>query len=230
MASFNFVKDDCALGSAVLGKRGYNLNSIQSTVLFHVHVTATVKKFSELTESAAMVFLMVCVMLQAVYTTAEKEFRTIVFLVFDVSCWHKKAPIRHKICRCELNHMVKFHWQIYRAILSELYKMCSCKWRTLTKWFDTFLDVGVKNVTNYLFVRWHLAKMGDTVNTLCPLYKVFKTNVMCRTRKTKSIRTAREKKRVGSMTNSCENKWPKEVKPLLYFLIELIQNPNFLPD
>ena len=44
------------------------------------------KKFSELTESAAMGFSMVCLMLQAVYTTAEKEFRTIVFLIFDASC------------------------------------------------------------------------------------------------------------------------------------------------
>ena len=32
--------------------------------------------------------------------------------------------------------MVKFHWQIHMAMLSELSKMCSCKWRTLTKWFD----------------------------------------------------------------------------------------------
>ena len=39
------------------------------------------KKFSELTESAAMGFSMVCVMLQAVCSTAEKEFRTIVFLM-----------------------------------------------------------------------------------------------------------------------------------------------------
>ena len=44
------------------------------------------KKFSELTESAATGFSMVCIMLQAVYTTAEKEFRTVVFLIFDVSC------------------------------------------------------------------------------------------------------------------------------------------------
>ena len=43
-----------------------------------------------------MGFSMVCVMLQAVYTTAEKEFRTILFLIFDVSYLHKKAPIRHK--------------------------------------------------------------------------------------------------------------------------------------
>ena len=40
---------------------------------------------SELTESAAMGFSMVCVMLQAVYSTAEKEFRTIVVLIFDAS-------------------------------------------------------------------------------------------------------------------------------------------------
>ena len=44
------------------------------------------KKFSELTESAAMSFSMECIMLQAVYTTAEKEFRTIVFLISNASC------------------------------------------------------------------------------------------------------------------------------------------------
>ena len=71
MPSFDFVKDDCAVGSAVLGKRGYNLSSTQSMVLFHVKPTE--KKFSELTVSTAMGFSMVCVMLQAVYTTAEKE-------------------------------------------------------------------------------------------------------------------------------------------------------------
>ena len=42
--------------------------------------------FSELTESTAMSFSMVCVMLQAVYTIAEKEFRTFVFLIFDALC------------------------------------------------------------------------------------------------------------------------------------------------
>ena len=42
-----------------------------------LHVKPTEKSF--LTEGAAMGFSMVCVMLQAVYTTAEKEFRTIVF-------------------------------------------------------------------------------------------------------------------------------------------------------
>ena len=83
MPSFDFVKDNCAVGSAVLGKRVYNLSSTQSMVLFHVKAT---EKKSELTESAAMGFSMVCVMLQAVYTTVEKEFRTILFLMFDVSC------------------------------------------------------------------------------------------------------------------------------------------------
>ena len=82
MPSFDFVKDDCAVGSAVLGKMWYNLNSTQSMVLFHVKPTE--KKFSELTKNAAMCFSMVCV--QAVYATAEKEFRTIVFLIVDASC------------------------------------------------------------------------------------------------------------------------------------------------
>ena len=83
MPSFDFVKDDCAVGSAVLGKRGYNLSSTVSGAL---SCKTKGKNFSELTESAAMGFSMVCVMLQAVYTTAEKEFRTIVFLNFDASC------------------------------------------------------------------------------------------------------------------------------------------------
>ena len=37
--SFDFVKDDCAVESAVLGKRGYNLSSTQAMVLFHVKPT-----------------------------------------------------------------------------------------------------------------------------------------------------------------------------------------------
>ena len=41
-AVVDIVKDDCAVGcvgSAVLGKRGYNLSSTQSIVLFHVKAT-----------------------------------------------------------------------------------------------------------------------------------------------------------------------------------------------
>ena len=37
--SFDFVMDDCAVGSAFGGKRGYNLSSTQSMVLFHVKPT-----------------------------------------------------------------------------------------------------------------------------------------------------------------------------------------------
>ena len=37
--SFDFVKGDCAVGSTVLGKRGYNLSSTQSMVLFHLKPT-----------------------------------------------------------------------------------------------------------------------------------------------------------------------------------------------
>ena len=114
-------------------------------------------------------------------------------------------------------------------MLSELSKMCSCKWRTLTSDLTNSLDVGVENVTNYLLVCWHLAKMRNTINILCPLYKVFKTNVMCGTRSPKSIRTAR-KKESRACHELLQIKWPQEVKSLVYFLIELIQNPNFLPD
>ena len=73
-----FVKDDCAVGRVVVDKKVYKLRCTQAMVLFLVK--ATPKRFSELTESAAMGFLMVYAALQAVHTTTEKEFRTIVFL------------------------------------------------------------------------------------------------------------------------------------------------------
>ena len=37
--SYDFVKDDCAVRSAVLGKRGYNLSGTQLMVLFHLKPT-----------------------------------------------------------------------------------------------------------------------------------------------------------------------------------------------
>ena len=43
--SFDFVKDDCAVRSAVLGKRGYNLSGTQSMVLFNVKPTGKKKVF-----------------------------------------------------------------------------------------------------------------------------------------------------------------------------------------
>ena len=111
MPSFDFVKDDCAIGSFLWVKRGYNLSSTQSIMLFQVK--ATEKKGSELTESAAMGFSMVCVMLQAVYTTAENEFRTIV--IFDVSL-RKRLRIRSVISvnyhyitvLCPFNLLIRF--------------------------------------------------------------------------------------------------------------------------
>ena len=45
-----------------------------------------------------------------------------------------------KICWCKLKHMVKYHWQIYMVMLSEQSKLCSCKWRTLTKRFDKLVS------------------------------------------------------------------------------------------
>ena len=106
MLSFDFVKDDCAVGSAVLGKRGYNFSSKQSMVLFHVK--AMENSFLSWQKAHQWVFSMVCVMLQAVYTTAEKEFRTMVFLIFGVSCWHKKAPIHHKRWNNMIFHPVHY--------------------------------------------------------------------------------------------------------------------------
>ena len=45
--------------------------SVVNTVNVALSCKTNGRKFSELTESAAMGFSMVCVMLQAVYTTAE---------------------------------------------------------------------------------------------------------------------------------------------------------------
>ena len=78
--------------------------------------------------------------------------------------------------------MVKFHWQIYMVMLSEQSKMCSCKWRTLTKWFDKLASCRRGKCDKLFLVCWHLAKMRNTINTLCLLYKVFEINVMCGTR------------------------------------------------
>ena len=73
MPSFDFVKDYCVVGSAVLGKRGYNLSSTQSMVLFHIKPT----------EKSFLIFDGVRNVAGCI---AEKEFRIIVFLIFDASC------------------------------------------------------------------------------------------------------------------------------------------------
>ena len=114
--------------------------------------------------------------------------------IFCYSLFDKYSlPKKHCSWELSLNYMVKFHWQIYRAMLSELSKICSCKLRTLTKWFDKLARSRCGKCDKWFLVCWHLAKMRNTISTLCPLYKVFKTNVMCGTRRPKSIRIAREK-------------------------------------
>ena len=99
---FDFVKGDCAVGNAVLGKKGYKLSteykiySRKSTNLTVVALSCkpTGKK-SELTKSATMGFSTVYVMLQAVYTTAEKEFRTIAVLWLALT--HKSSHTSQKM-------------------------------------------------------------------------------------------------------------------------------------
>ena len=41
------------------------------------------------------------------------------------------------------------------------------------------VDVGVENVTNYLLVCWHLAKMRNTINILCLLYCNVSKQTLC---------------------------------------------------
>ena len=53
--------------------------------------------FSELTESAAMGFSMVCVILQAVYTTAEKELDCCIFNFLWLVLTHKSSRKSQKI-------------------------------------------------------------------------------------------------------------------------------------
>ena len=48
--------------------------------------------------------------------------------------------------------------------------------------------------------------------------------------KAKEYSNSEGKKERRAYDELLQVKWPKEVEPLLYFLIELIQNPNVLPD
>ena len=99
---FDFVKGDCAVGNAVLGKQGYKLSTeykFYSRKFTNLTVVApsckTTGKNSELTKSAAMFFSTVYVMLQAVYTTAEKEFWTIAVLWLALT--HKSSHSSQKM-------------------------------------------------------------------------------------------------------------------------------------
>ena len=43
---------------------------------------------------------------------------------------------QRKVCRCELKHVTKSHWQISMTKMSELGYICSCKPRPLPNIFD----------------------------------------------------------------------------------------------
>ena len=111
---FDSVKGDCVVGNAVLGKKGYKLSteykiySRKSTNLTVLDLSCKTKeKNLSWPKAHQWVFSTVYVMLQAVYTTAEKEFRSIA--VFGLR-WHIKAPIRHK----RWNNML-FHPVLYKG-------------------------------------------------------------------------------------------------------------------
>ena len=112
VAPFDFVKGDCVVGNAVLGKKGYKrsteytIYSRKSTNLTVVGLSCKTKgKNLSWQKAQQWVFSTVYVMLQAVYTTAEKEFRSIA--VFGLR-WHIKAPIRHKRWNSMLFHPVLY--------------------------------------------------------------------------------------------------------------------------
>ena len=112
-----------------------------------------------------------------------------------------KLVCYRKICWCELNYMVTVHCQIHRAMLSELITCARVNGELWQSDLTNSLDVGVENVTNYLLVCWHLIKMRNIINTLCLLYKVFKTNATCGTRRPEYSNSEGKKERVGPMTN-----------------------------
>ena len=165
--------------------------------------------------------------------------------------------------------MVKFHWQIYMAMLSEQSKLCSCKWRTLTKWFDKLASCR-RGKCDKLFVglagiwqRWGIqltpsaCYTRSSKQTLCVGLEVDK-KAMIRNRYNRiphpALNTKRERdthNQDGTKTKTAQAKsqgdssfegqrvfkqrgqkesraydellqikWPKEVEPLLYFLIE----------
>ena len=72
-----------------------------------------------------------------------------------------KLVCYRKICWCELNYMVKFHWLIYRAMLSELSKMCSCKWGRV--WQRRMKSLTCGQSTAQTFTTMRLREGGPTV-------------------------------------------------------------------
>ena len=103
--SFDFVKDDCAVGSAVLGKMGYNLSSTQSMVLFHENQRKKVfwadrKRSNGFFDGARNVA-------GCIYDS-RKSVSDYCSFNYDASCWHKNAPIRHKRWNYMIFHPVHY--------------------------------------------------------------------------------------------------------------------------
>ena len=106
-------------------------------------------------------------------------------------------------------------------------KCARVNWELWQSGLTNSLDVSVENVTNYLLACWHLAKMRNTINTLCLLYKVFKINVMCGTRKAKEYSSREGKKRVGHMTNTCKYNGQTKLSSSCIFSQNWCRTPTF---
>ena len=81
----------CRFGQRVGG--GYYLSSTQSMVLFHVKPTE--KSFLSWQKAQQWFFDGVRNVADCIYYS-RKRVSDYCILIFDASCWHKKAPIRHK--------------------------------------------------------------------------------------------------------------------------------------
>ena len=82
-------------------------------------------------------------------------------------------------------------------------------------------------MTNYLLVCWQRWWLQLTPSA-CYIRSV-KANVMCGT-EGQRVFEQRGKKESRAYDELLQINWPTEVKPLLYFLTKLIQNPNILLD
>ena len=57
--------------------------------------------------------------------------------------------------------------------------MCLCKWRLWQSDLTNSLVVGMENVTNYLLVCWHLAKMRNTILHPLPVIQGQQNKTLC---------------------------------------------------
>ena len=109
-----------------------------------------------------------------------------------------KLVCYRQICWYKLKYMVKFHWQIYRAMLSELSKMCSCKWRTLIKWFDKLPRCRRGKCDKLFWQRWRI----QLTPSAC--YTRSSKQTLCVGLEGQRVFEQRRKTRVEPMTNFCK--------------------------